>query len=97
MLQKLVLDHFSNKFKNPTYKEWVALTGIEQTRLFRIRNGSPIKVNELETFISLLGDEGLSLTLYFDCFKYLDNESLISLEKEIRRKITISKLLKEEK
>ena len=64
MLQELVIDHFRKKFKNPTYKEWVELTGIEQTRLFRIRNGAPIKVNELERMINLLGDEGLSISLY---------------------------------
>lgn len=33
------------------YRELVKITGIEQTRLFRIMNGSEIKLNEVQILI----------------------------------------------
>ena len=55
MIQQMVIEQFKRKYKNPTYKDWVKLTGIEQTRIFRIRNGSPIKIDELEKVLQALG------------------------------------------
>lgn len=92
MLQKVILDQFVSKFKNPTYKEMVSLTGIEQTRLFRIKNGAEMKVSELEVFLDALSGENSSLELFMDCYKFLDVESVFEVERLIKRKITLAKL-----
>lgn len=96
MLQKRVLEQLDKKLKGPTYKDLVEITGIEQTRLFRIKNGSLMRIDELETILSVLGDEGLSISLFFDCYKYLDLETIEQIERKIRRRITIEKLKMEE-
>ena len=67
MLQEVVLEQFYRKYKKPTYKEMVKITGIEQTRLFRIKNGSHMRVDELEKFLVHLEKDGLGLNLFFDC------------------------------
>ncbi len=92
MLQRRVLEQLDKKLDKPTYKDLVEITGIEQTRMFRIRNGSLMRIDELETILGVLCDEGLSLNLFFDCYRYLDLETIAQIERKIRRKITTEKL-----
>ena len=95
MLQEVVLKQFYKKYKKPTYKEMVEITGIEQTRLFRIKNGSHMRVDELEKFLIHLEKDGLGLNLFFDCYQFLDLDTIEELERCIRRKVTLAKLRKE--
>ena len=92
MLQKVIIKQFQKKFSNPTYKEMVELTGIEQTRLFRIKNGTPMRLEEFEKFLVLLSETKNPIALFFDCYKYLDQHSLNEIEQNIQRKIAIVKL-----
>ncbi len=52
-LQKTVLSEFKRNYPNLTYHEISKLTGIQQTRAFRILNGSELKISEYEIFEKL--------------------------------------------
>lgn len=92
MLQKVIIEQFTKKHSDPTYKEMVGLTGMEQTRLFRIINGSAMKLNEFEIFLNLISHTESPLKLFLDCYLFLDSKSLRELENEIKRKITMANL-----
>jgi hypothetical protein len=47
-LQKKILFRYRQQFPNDTLKEVSARTGIQMTRVFRLFNGKPMKVGELE-------------------------------------------------
>jgi hypothetical protein len=92
MLQKVIMDQFQKKFSDPTYKQMVELTGIEQTRLFRIKNGSSMRLEEFEKILKLLSEAKNPLNLFFDCYRHLDSSSLAEVERNIQRKISLAKL-----
>lgn len=92
MLQKVIIEQFQKKFSNPTYKEMVELTGIEQTRLFRIKNGTPMRLEEFERILTLLSETNNPMNLFFDCYKYLDQKSISEVEHNIHRKIALAKM-----
>jgi signal recognition particle GTPase len=92
MLQKVIMDQFQKKFSNPTYKEMVELTGIEQTRLFRIKNGTAMRLEEFEKILKLMSETSNPMNLFFDCYKYLDQKTLSEVEQSISRKIALAKL-----
>lgn len=92
MLQKVIIEQFQKKFSNPTYKEMVELTGIEQTRLFRIKNGTPMRLEEFERILKLLSETNNPMNLFFDCYRYLDQKTISEVEHTIYRKIALAKL-----
>jgi hypothetical protein len=49
-LQKKALHRYRQFFPNDTLREVSARTGIQITRVFRLFNGKPMKVGELEVF-----------------------------------------------
>jgi hypothetical protein len=51
-LQKKTLQRYRQHFPQDTLKEVSARTGIQITRVFRLFNGKPMKVGELEAFES---------------------------------------------
>lgn len=94
MLQKAVWEHFEKKFGGATYKKIVELTGLEQTRLFRIRNGARMYLDEFEVFLELIGDRDNGLKLFMDCYRTLDSKSLNDLELIMERKMNLDLLKK---
>lgn len=52
-LQSKVLDRFKKNYPDLSYKQISNLTGIEKSRVFRIFNGSELKISELEIFDNL--------------------------------------------
>lgn len=52
-LQQRVLTTFKQNYPDLTYDEISKLTGIQKSRVFRIFNGSELKVSEFETFESM--------------------------------------------
>ena len=53
-LQKKSLQRYRLFFPNDTLREVSARTGIQITRVFRLFNGKPMKVGELETFEQII-------------------------------------------
>jgi len=53
VLQNLLIKDFRQKHPKMTYRQIGQLTGIQLTRVFRIFNGAPMKLNEWEAFQKL--------------------------------------------
>lgn len=49
-LQNKILKNYKELNQSPTLKQMAQDTGINQTRIFRIINGSPMKLSEYEIF-----------------------------------------------
>jgi len=56
-LQEKTLRDFYQKYNNPTLKIVSKLTGIQMTRVFRLSNGSKMKLEEYEIFKRLIVEE----------------------------------------
>lgn len=56
-LEKEIIRRYRQVFPNDTLKMISEKTGIQITRVFRIMNGKPMKVRELELFESILNLE----------------------------------------
>ena len=83
-LQKNILITYKNLFPNETLKETSSKTGIQQTRVFRIFNGSEMKLSEFEIFEEIISKcNGLSfrdlLETSTKCSKTLNSEKLKEL------------------
>ena len=80
----------------PTLKKIAADTGIQLTRVFRILNGSTMKLSEYQTFNKLVKEkmgltEGLE-AVAFECSLKLSPEAIKDLEVFLKRKIETWKL-----
>lgn len=55
--QKRILEQFMKHFHHPTLRETSLMTGIQLTRVFRLFNGSEMKLEEYLIFINLIKEE----------------------------------------
>lgn len=75
-LQTTIIEQYQIHFPNETLKNISHKTGIQLTRVFRLFNGSEMKISEYETFKSILTSRANQ-----DEFQDLANECLASLSK----------------
>ena len=54
MQQKIILNEFKKVFGDKSYRSISKITGIQNTRVFRIFNGSEMRVSEAEIFLELI-------------------------------------------
>ena len=52
--QKIILSEFKKVFGNQSYRSISKITGIQNTRVFRIFNGSEMRIGEAEIFLDLI-------------------------------------------
>jgi hypothetical protein len=55
-VQKELLENYLKKFSNPTLKEIAADTGLNISRVFRLLNGSKMRLSEYLIFKNLVDD-----------------------------------------
>ena len=95
-LQKNILDEYVKVFKNPTIREMSEDTGIQMTRVFRLFNGSKMRLNEYVIFKSAIEKErGISSSLSHLLEKSLytlPREQLKKLEKELERALYLNSI-----
>jgi hypothetical protein len=92
-LQNTILKQYMLLNQNPTLKKISEETGVQQTRVFRLMNGSLMKLAEYEIFHQKV-KEKMGLTndleaLALDCFNNLSLESIQEIENFMRRKMAI--------
>jgi hypothetical protein len=92
-LQKTILKQYMLLNQEPTLKRIATDTGIQQTRVFRLLNGSLMKLSEYEIFHKKV-QEKMGLTnglesLAQECFKNLKTESIKEIETFMHRKMAI--------
>ena len=95
-LQKMVLNQYMLLNKKPTFKKISADTDIQITRVFRLFNGSTMKLSEYQTFQRKVKEKmGLTDTLEeiaFDCSINLSPEASKEIEVLLKRKLAIWKI-----
>lgn len=95
-LQKIVLSQYMLLNQNSTLKKISNDTGIQVTRVFRIFNGSTMKLSEYQIFQQRVKEKmGLTDTLdaiAFDCSLKLSPEAIKEIEIYLKRKIEIWKI-----
>lgn len=95
-LQKIVLGQYMVLNNNPTLKTIAADTGIQFSRVFRIFNGSSMKLSEYQIFQQRVKEKmGLTDTLEaiaFDCSLKLSPAAIKEIEIYLNRKIQIWKM-----
>lgn len=95
-LQEKVLKQYFTLMKNPTFKEMASDTGIQVTRIFRLFNKAPMKLEEFQIFEKRVKDlSGMSSTLEemaYECSISLGSEAVKDLEQYLLRKLELWKL-----
>ena len=100
-LQKTILNQYMLLNEKPTLKKISEDTGIQLTRVFRILNGSTMKLSEYQIFNKAV-KEKMGLTdgleeVAFECSLRLSPEAIRDLEIYLKRKIqtwTLSQIQK---
>ena len=95
-LQKIVMNQYMLLNGKPTLKKISEDTGIQLTRVFRLFNGSTMKLSEYQIFSKKV-KEKMGLTdgleaIAFECSLRLSPEAIKDLEVFLKRKIEIWKL-----
>lgn len=92
-LQRRILQDYRELFGQQTFREISAATGIQQTRVFRLFNGAPMKLCEYETFQQIIqfrkAKRPKLLQLLRDCEVRLGERGLAELEQLMDQKIRL--------
>lgn len=95
-LQKIILGQYMLLNQNPTLKTIAADTGIQITRVFRLFNGSTMKLSEYQIFQQKVREKmGLTDALEaiaLDCSLKLSPEAIKEIEVYLKRKIEVWKI-----
>ena len=87
--QETILKNFRETFPSKTLKTISEETGIQMTRVFRIMNGSEMKIGEYEAFEKVLTQGALSqskidlMKKFKSCISFMGDGDLAFLEVEI--------------
>lgn len=100
-IQKTILNQYMLLNNGPTFKQIARDTGIQVTRVFRLYNGSTMKLSEYQIFSKKV-KEKMGLTggledIAFECSMKLSPESIKDLELYLKRKIQLWTLTQIEK
>lgn len=95
-LQKTILSQYVLLNQEPTLKKISEDTGIQLTRVFRLFNGSVMKLSEYQVFQHRI-KEKMGLTdalseIAFDCSLKLSPEAIKEIDVYLKRKIEIWKI-----
>jgi hypothetical protein len=98
-LQKTILKQYLLLSQEPTLREISKVTGIQQTRVFRLLNGSEMKLSEYEIFHQhikeKLGATSELEVLAGKCSQNLSLESIREIENFMSRKLAVWNLKQE--
>lgn len=97
-MQKIILESYQQQFPNHTFQQISKQTGIQVTRVFRIFNGSEMKLSEYSQFKSVLegyrGTNSEFLELFEHALISFPRETLDELKGYLERKYQIYNLKK---
>lgn len=92
-LQKIIMGQYMLLNGNPTLKKISADTGIQLTRVFRLFNGSTMKLSEFQIFQQKVKEQmGLTDTLEaiaFECSMKLNPQAIKEIEIYLNRKMAL--------
>jgi len=83
-LQTSIIQNYRAIYPDHTLKEISNLTGIQLTRVFRILNGSEMKLSEYSAFIKITSKPKKRISALFDeCLQKLSEIKLKEISREI--------------
>ena len=83
-LQTSIIQNYRKIYPDHTLKEISNLTGIQLTRVFRILNGSEMKLSEYSAFTKITSRPKKRISALFDeCLQKLSDMKLKEISKEI--------------
>lgn len=92
-LQKKILQDYREVFGQKTFREISDMTGIQQTRVFRLFNGSAMKLSEYEVFQQMIqfrqAKRPKLLQLLKSCELSLSERGLAEIEQVMDQKIRL--------
>jgi hypothetical protein len=92
-----LLKRFNAEYGKLTYREMAEITGLNVSRLFRLQNGSAMKVSEMVVFKKLIGQKAYSensLREIFEmCLEKMNLKTQRELELMLLRKLTLVDML----
>ena len=95
-MQQTILNAYQKQFPSQTFQNISKQTGIQVTRIFRIFNGSEMKLGEYITFKSIIdqkrGADQKFQELFDHALMTLPNESLRELRSSLEKKKRIYQL-----
>lgn len=96
-LQKKILQDYKTLYPNESLRETSSRTAIQLTRVFRLFNGSAMKLAEYEAFHRLIEQVDLErpelISLIKECEVKLSDKALFEVEALMKRKLSLWKLL----
>lgn len=96
-LQKKILQDYKTLYQDESLRETAFKTGIQLTRVFRLFNGSAMKLGEYEVFHKLIEQVDLErpelISLIKECEVKLSDQALFEVENLMKRKLALWKLL----
>lgn len=99
--QATILNQYMLLYGKPTLKKISEDTGIQLTRVFRLFNGSKMKLSEYQVFSKKVREKmGLTESLEaiaFECSQKLSPDAIKELEIYLKRKIETWKLIQIQK
>jgi hypothetical protein len=82
-LQNKTIQRYRSFFPNESLREVSARTGIQITRVFRLFNGKPMKVGELEAFEKVITDKLAENPNFSRLYTVVDEISVMMTNEEI--------------
>ncbi len=94
--QDNLLKRYLQLRENPTLREISQETGIQLSRVFRLLNGSSMKLSEYEIFTRIveekMGLENSLIQMARECFEKLSRDSIVEIEFLLKRKLSLWKM-----
>jgi hypothetical protein len=91
VLQQNLLSSYRRNFAKSSYRQISQETGLSQSRVFRIFNGSEMKIGEYQLLLEQIGRSSSTqynlLSLATQCIAALSDRSLVELESLLQRRI----------
>lgn len=91
-LQNHLLQNYKRAFPRETLKVTSKKTGVQLTRIFRLYNGSEMKISEFEAFYRLLNKESIKIKS-FESGKSLTSRQISIFEMLTQRAVKKNSLL----
>jgi len=96
-LQQSILKQYLKHKGKPTLKVISQDTGIQMTRIFRLLNGSTMKIDEYQTFqqrvMEMKGESSTLLDMAIECSSQLSLKALNDIEEVMRRYLGLHQLI----
>lgn len=93
-LQQSIIKKFKQTYPQKNLIEISKMTGIQKTRIFRIFNGSPMKLSEYEIFSTIISSKTINMLRFIDtaneCLQQLSSERLKKILLQMNHNLKVS-------